>query len=87
MSDPTKQPSLKELRGTGGALYPVVTPLAECAAWHEGQAQSLRSFLRLPMMLTESRPVLEADIAFHERCAVACREADGGEMEIKTRAA
>lgn len=49
--------------------------LQECAAWHEAQAKTLRDFMRLPMMLTETRPVLEADIAMHERWALAIREA------------
>ena len=57
--------------------------LQECAAWHEGQPKTLRDFMRLPMMLTESRPALDADIAMHERFAVACREADGESAPIR----
>lgn len=49
------------------------TPLAECARYHEGQAEGLRIFERIGW---KNSPAAH-DIAMHERFAVACREADG----------
>lgn len=56
----------------------MITPLGECAAWHEAQAQMLEQF---QAQNADDRHVRE--IALHRKFAQACAEADGDEGEHK----
>lgn len=52
------------------------TAMGDMGRWHEAQAETLKHFLRIAgSPLRESRDALEADIAFHTKCATCCLEA------------
>lgn len=56
-----------------------ITPLGKLALWHQAQADTIRSF---STMLGSPLPDVDrANIEFHERAAVTCREADTDEPQ------